>query len=247
MTSQHDIAKKSIFIHTKVHEDIMTFFRTYGKKYSFKKGGSLSNTMLENNVILLNRGLISNTQYLSFAAKGKLSVLVLPQRLVDPQLILINEFTACKSAEVLRDSEILAVGFEEIQNLITENTALHRLMLAECAFEYRRYMHLPIYLLSADPEKKAVRFFYDILMAFRVDLSYRWIKIPIKLSRQEICDALYISLITYDKIINKWHKNNLVKRDQNHLVVNGALFENISKCAMESDRCSICNIYKKYF
>ncbi len=238
---------KGMFFHTELAPEIINFFFKNGEVHRFKKKSTVPSSLVDNYLLMLKSGLVSNTQYISFCSKEKFSVFILPYRLVDHQLILIKEYTACKVIEVLRPSEVVAVHYDIVQGLIDNNVPLHKALLRECAYCSRRYMHIPIFISSMSAEKKAVRFFYDMIRAYD-DNEFRdeWLTMPIKLTREEIANALYISLISFDLLLNRWHKAGMVRRENNHLVIHKSFFDNMSACAMESIYADKCGINLKY-
>ncbi len=237
------------FFHLELAPEIKHFFEEEGTLHKFSKKRTIPYSLVDNNLLMLKSGLLGNTQHFSALSKDKFTVFILPGRLVDHQLILLKEYTACKVIEALRDSEVLATKYEVVQDLMTSHPDLFRAFLNECGQSSRRYMHLPIFLTSAQAEKKAARFFHDMLRTYGADMSQEWLPLPARFKREEIASALYISLVSYDRLLGKWYKEDLIRRKNNNLLINRALVNNINKCALEfvdADKCTVYNNLEKH-
>ncbi len=241
-----NIIMRTVFMHTKLDSAVAEFFLENGQSYSFKKGSHVPVDLMSNNILMLKNGMLGNTQRTDTQNKQYLCVLILPHRLVDYQLILTKEYAACKTVEVLRNSEVLAVSCDKVDQLLVESPALFKKFLNESGYFARKQEHIAVYMMSFPAEKKVRRFLHDVLWAFDLDFSKKWLQLPIRLTRQEIASSVYITTQSLDLLMIKWRKMNLVRKHNNYIVVNTKLFSDLEYCPLESRNAEYCPVYQKY-
>jgi hypothetical protein len=168
--------------------------------------------------------------------------------LTDYHLLLEDNCTCCKTIKAARDSKIIAVPKILITGLIETNIKLFTKFMFDSNFFMERQAALTLFLLTSSPEEKLIKFLFDILTSTHTDFSSDWLPFNFKLTREEISDVLHISVIKLDLMLGALRKKNLIKKEDNVLLINPAIFNELSPCPLGREDATGCksNNMKKF-
>ncbi|QYJ86916.1 helix-turn-helix domain-containing protein [Shewanella mesophila] len=232
--------KSTIFFPEEVNSEIVEFLTLNGEKKIFKKGESIPKSILLNNFIYLNDGLLFYVKRTNDYTRPKFVNAIIPNRLTDYHLLLDDNCTCCKTIKVARDSELTLINKSLIKGLIELNINLFTRFMFDSNYFTERQTALAIFLLTSSPEDKLIKFLFDILSALEINFYNEWLRVDIKLTREEIADILHISIIKLDLMLGDLKKQNLIKKKDNRIYVNQKLFSELSPCPLGREDASGC-------
>ncbi|MBB1425691.1 Crp/Fnr family transcriptional regulator [Shewanella sp. SG44-2] len=232
--------KSTIFFPDKVSEDLIDFIKGNGKKITLKKGEVIPKSILLNNFIYLNSGLLFYIKRTNNFTKPKFVNVIVKNRLTDYHLLLENNCTCCKNIKVARESEITIIEKSLIRNLMKNNINLFTRFMFDANYFTERQTALAIFLLTSSPEDKLIKFLFDTLVVFKTAFSSQWLTINIKLTREEIADILHISVIKLDLMLGSLKKKGLLTKNKGLFSVNTALFTELSPCPLGREDAQGC-------
>ncbi|QHS15065.1 MULTISPECIES: Crp/Fnr family transcriptional regulator [unclassified Shewanella] len=232
--------KSTIFFPDIVKPDIMSFIKKNGEIKTLSKGELIPKSILLNNFIYLNTGLLFYIKRTNNYTKPKFVNVIIPNRLTDYHLLLENNCTCCKSIKVARDSEIIIVDKSLIKNLIKNDIELFTRFMFDANYFTERQTALAIFLLTSSPEDKLIKFLFDIIVALKTPFISMWLTIDIKLTREEIADILHISVIKLDLMLGSLKKKGMLTKEKGIFSVNTALFTELSPCPLGREDAQGC-------
>lgn len=232
--------KSTIFFPDIVKSDIINFIQDNGEQIKFKKGELIPKSILLNNFIYLKSGLLFYIKRTNAYTKPKFVNVIIPNRLTDYQLLLENNCTCCKNIKVSRGSEVIIINKSLIKNLIKSDIELFTRFMFDANYFTERQTSLAIFLLTSSAEDKLIKFLFDILVAFNTEFSSLWLKIDLKLTREEIADILHISVIKLDLMMGSLKKQGMVTKENGYLKINTELFNELSPCPLGREDAQGC-------
>ncbi|HBF45745.1 Crp/Fnr family transcriptional regulator [Shewanella frigidimarina] len=232
--------KSTIFFPDAATSEIMDFIKKNGVLKTLKKGELIPKSILLNNFIYLNSGLLFYIKRTNNFTKPKFVNVIIPNRLTDYHLLLDNNCTCCKSIKVARDSQITIIDKSFIKNLIKKDIELFTHFMFKANYFTERQTALAIFLLTSSPEDKLIKFLFDILVAFKTEFSSMWLTIDIKLTREEIADILHISVIKLDLMLGSLKKQGMLTKEKGMFSINTALFNELSPCPLGREDAQGC-------
>ncbi len=232
--------KSIIFFPEELNSGIVEFINLNGKNKIFKKGESINKKILLNNFIYLEEGLLFYIKRTNDYTRPKFVNIIIPSRLTDYHLLLDDDCTCCKEIKVARDSKITLINKSLIRGLIKEDIELFTGFMFDSNYFTERQTALAIFLLTSSPEDKLIKFLFDILTAFESDFSQSWLKVDIKLTREEVANILHISIIKLDLMLGEFKKKNLIIKEDNKFCINITLFQDLSPCPLGREDANGC-------
>lgn len=241
-------SKATIFIPQEVNSDIHRYFLLNGEAKIIKKGSSIPKSTLLHNFIYLDDGILFYIKRTNDYTRPKFVNIIIPNRLTDYHLLLEDNCTCCKTIKAARDSKIIVVPKTLITGLIETNTKLFTKFMFDSNYFMERQAALTLFLLTSSPEEKLIKFLFDILTSTNTDFSSAWLPFNFKLTREEIADVLHISVIKLDLMLCALRKKNLIKKEENILLINPSIFNELSPCPLGREDATGCksNNMKKF-
>lgn len=232
--------QSTIFFPEKVDKSIVEFIRYNGEQKTLPKGTVVGKGLLLNNFIYLDDGLILYAKRTNDYTRPKFVNAIVPERLTDYHLLLEDKCTCCKQIIIARDSKITFIDKRLINNLASNNVELFTKFMFSSNYFMERQTALAIFLLTSSPEEKLIKLVFDLLTVFNVNFKDEWLKVDLKLTREEISDILHISIIKLDLMLNVLRKQGLFKRIGNHMFFNRRFLDELSPCPLGREDANGC-------
>lgn len=232
--------QSTIFFPEKVEKCIVDFIYENGVTKTLPKGSSISKQLLLNNFIYLDDGLLLYAKRTNDYTRPKFVNAIIPGRLTDYHLLLEDKCTCCKQIIVARDSKVTFIDKRLINNLSHTNIDLFTKFMFSSNYFMERQTALAIFLLTSSPDEKLVKLVFDLLTVFNSNFKDEWLKVDVKLTREEISDILHISIIKLDIMLAKLRKNGLLKKEDNYMFFNSKFIKNLSPCPLGREDASGC-------
>lgn len=212
------------FFPEKVDESIVEFIHCNGEQKKLPKGFVVNKNLLLNNFIYLDDGLIFYAKRTNDYTRPKFVNVIVPGRLTDYHLLLEDKCTCCKQIIIARESKVTFIDKRLINNLSNTNVDLFTKFMFSSNYFMERQIALAIFLLTSSPEDKLVKLVFDLLTVLGVNFEDEWLKVDLKLTREEIADILHISIIKLDLMFSAIRKKGLMRRDGNYMFFNKKFF-----------------------
>lgn len=238
--SQKIREQSTIFFPEKVDKNIVDFIHENGEQKILNKGEMINKHILLNNFIYLDEGLILYVRRTNDYTRPKFVNAIIPERLTDYHLLLEEKCTCCKQIVVARKSKITFIDKRLINSLANTNTELFTRFMFGSNYFMERQTALAIFLLTSSPEEKFIKLIFDLLTVFESDFNNQWLKVNLKLTREEIADILHISIIKLDLMLVALRKNGLLKKENNYMYFNLLLLKDLSPCPLGREDASGC-------
>ncbi|WP_286342438.1 Crp/Fnr family transcriptional regulator [Ferrimonas sp. YFM] len=230
----------SLFFPRCVSEELERFILDNGELRTLSKGSGVSKQTLLNNFIYVKNGLVFYKKRTNNYTKPKFSTIIPSGRLTDYHLILENSCTCCKGIESARDSDVLIINKAVIKNLMKTDVNLFSQFMMDAVYHTERQTALAVFLLTASPKEKLVKFLFDALTTFGNQFNSAWMEVDIKLTREEIANALHVSVIKLDLMLGELKKEQKLKRVNNKLCIHHSVFEDLSPCPLGREDATGC-------
>jgi CRP-like cAMP-binding protein len=190
-------------------------FLKHGERLSFSKGSILtSENMVSESFYLVRSGLLSNS-VIDFMWKKQEIIcnICLPGSISGDGKFAVEQPTPIRITALQR-SEVYRLNYTEISkylhNYETNKILAFQVHISRCM---KCVCDTLFILISFQAEERIKCLFASIIIAFDTNINYKYVKIPIRITRFAICKATHISMMSLDRIFGKWMKQGSLRRD----------------------------------
>ncbi len=206
-------------------ERIISIYKKYGTIRKVKKGNVLKEGGESNKLFLVKSGLcVYSVNYL--LEKPRALCFILPGCTIGDITCLTNE-TVNVTSIALRDSEVYVVPPDTLYRHMRENFDLTMEAVRKAIHKEECCLESMLANFTLEHEERLKVFYKAMLHALNVELNTDWVKIPLKLSNEEIGILTHATRVTINRIHLKWQQNNLFRKSDDGRYINIKLLDNI--------------------
>lgn len=213
------------WIYPKDPPELQRLYHTYGRAVSYKKGAILKNRGESQKLFHLTEGIC---MYYANYAEGNPRALsiILPQRTMGDITCITQERVNVTSI-VLRDATVLVVPPDILLESMKKDAELatkicrHMLAKQECSLE------AIIANATCEPAMRLKILLRAILLEHQDNIGNGWYPLPLTLTHEEYAEIINVTRVTISRILSHWQDENLIRRENRQIIINGALFADI--------------------
>lgn len=194
-----------------------------------KKGGVIvAEEDYPDKLIYIKSGVILQQTVNEIANKPFAAVNVNIPGSMTARMTFLVKHSASVRISAIRKSEVIIIPFHSMRKRLAEDFNLYNEFINYASFCDRSAFLSLKSISMVDIEHRLKTFLLMCILAHGIKVPTcaedRWIKVPIKFSRNEISFITYVTRLTVDRLLSKWIKEELYYSDSSGFYVNARLF-----------------------
>jgi CRP-like cAMP-binding protein len=129
--------------------------------------------------------------------------------------------------KALRDSALVSVSFKFIEDKIANDKNFMAVALKQFSMDWESDIEGLAALSFYTPEQKLKTLFKGLLLSYETDMNTEWLKLPLKLSYNEMATVIYATKCTVIRVMNHWKKLETIRTAKNELLLHRSLLEDV--------------------
>lgn len=144
------------------------------------------------------------------------------------RMTFVVKYSAAVRISAIKKSEVIIIPYHTVRKRLAEDFDLYNEFIDYAAFCDRSAFLSLKSISMVDIEHRLKTFLLMCILAYGITVPSctedKWIKMPVKFSRNELSFITYVTRLTVDRLLSKWMKDGLYHSDGADFYVNYRLF-----------------------
>lgn len=206
-------------------ERVISLCHQFGTLRFVKKGNILKDGGEQNRLFLLKSGLcLYMVNYM--LEKPRVLGLLLPNRTMGDITCISGEIVNVTTVAI-RDSEVLVVPPETLLDAMKRDFDLSKSITKKIIQKQECHIEGMLANFTLERAERLKVFYKVLLLEYNAFSNESWLKLPIKLSNEELGKIIHATRVTVNRIHLKWTEENVYKKENGNRYLAHSLFTNI--------------------
>ena len=206
-------------------DKVINLCRKFGTLRFVKKGTVLKGGGEENRLFLLKSGLCMYMVNYMFEKPRALGLL-LPNRAMGDLTCISGEIVNVTTVAI-RDSEVLVVPPKILLNAMRNDFDISISITKKIIQKQECHIEGMLANFTMEHTDRLKIFYKALLLSYNVFSNENWLKLPIKLSNEELGKIIHATRVTINRIHLRWKEENFYKKENGNYYLAHGLFTNI--------------------